>query len=192
MEFEKVKKGLSQEEMLVLLIVGALEEPLRSKVKMQKIIFLIGNAIEGLHEDLGYEAHKFGPYSDSVDHMAEDLENLNYISKSGSRFTLTDKGREEYARLNPTSQVKALVENLKEFLNDMTDDEVNTYIYTFYPDYTEEATEWERLKLERIPRSKRLLKRGKVSLSIAAAMAGMSSSDFAKILREDGTKWRVV
>lgn len=190
MSQRKSSGTLDEEEQLVLLAVGALGQPLRSKVKMQKLIFLIGNVIEGLHEDLGYEPHLYGPYSDKVDYMAEDLEGLGYIEHEGSRFSLTPKGEDEYEQLNPSEDVRELVEDFKDFINDMTDDEVLTYIYTFFPAYIDEATEWERLKKDRVSRSVRLLRREKVSMSKAAAMAGMNSFDFAELLSGNKVKWR--
>ena len=72
----------------------------------------------------------------------------------------------------------------------MTDDEVMTYIYTFYPDYIEESTKWDELKKDRINRSIRLLQRQKLSMGKAAAVAGMNTFDFAEHLKNQRIKWR--
>ena len=184
------RSDLEEEEQLILLTVGALGRPLRSKIKMQKLIFLIGNVIEGLNEDLGYEPHLFGPYSEKVENMAEGLIDLGYIDHRGSSFELTSDGKEEYDRLNPSDEIECLVDDFKAFINDMTDDEVMTYIYTFYPDYIEESTKWDELKKDRINRSIRLLQRQKLSMGKAAAVAGMNTFDFAEHLRNQRIKWR--
>lgn len=182
------RKNLDDEEKLVLLTVGALGQPLWGRVKMQKLIFLVGNVIEGLHKDLGYEPHLYGPYSDKVESIAEDLESLGYIDQEGSKFVLTPKGEEEFSQLKPDEEVKELVDDFKDFLNDMTDNEVLTYIYAFFPEYTDEATEWERLKKNRVDRAISLFRREKLSMSKAAAMAGMNSFDFADLLRSKNIK----
>lgn len=182
--------GLDEEEKLVLLAVGALGQPLRSKIKLQKIIFLVSNVIEGLQEDLGYEPHLYGPYSETVENISEDLVSLGYVNQEGSKFSLTPKGREEYKRLKPSKEIIQLIDDFKAFLNDMTDEEVMIYIYSFYPDFIEESTKWDELKKYRVDRSIKLLQREKLSMGKAAAMAGMNSFDFAQYLNNHGVQWR--
>ena len=181
---------LEDDEKIVLYVIGASDQPLRSKLKIQKILFLVTNVFEDLNDLLKYEPHLMGPYSERVDYLLKDLGQLGLVIVINSNYSLTPKGRNVFVRLKPKKELSDVIDDFKAFLNDLSDNEIMTFIYTFYPKYTSESTKWEELKQNRIEYANRLLLKGKVSFSKAAQMADMNVQDYAELLKRRKVKWR--
>ena len=103
---------------------------------------------------------------------------------------LTPAGCYIYRSLKPKPQFVQVLEDFKEFLNDLPEDQVLTFVYVFYPDYIGESARWENLKEDRVRNSIAMLSRGKISFSKAAQVADMSPDDFSDLLEQRGIKWR--
>jgi len=140
------KMDLEGDQKLILYAIGALDEPLKTKVKLQKLFFLVSNVFEDLKEEFEYEPHLLGPYSEELDNLSLELIKLGLVGKRGASFILTDWGKEEFKKLKPKKELKSVIIDFKKFLNDMPDDDVLTFIYVFYPDYTDESSKWDELK----------------------------------------------
>ncbi|MDD4211612.1 MAG: UPF0175 family protein [Clostridia bacterium] len=182
---------LGDDQKIILYAVGALDNtPLRSKVKLQKILFLVSNLFEKYGELLDYEAHLLGPYSETVEAVIEELITLGLIKKHETNFLLTQKGIDYYQRLKPKQELLTVLEDFKEFLNDLPDDEIMTFIYVSYPDYISESIKWDELKKKRIPIAISLLKKDKVSFSKAVEISGLKMDSFEDLLKLRGIKWR--
>jgi len=181
---------LEDDEKIVLYAIGALDQPLRSKLKIQKILFLVVNVFEDLNDLLRYEPHLMGPYSERIDYLLSDLERLGLVSVSGSSYFLTGMGQEVFKKLKPKKELSEIIDDFKAFLNDLSDNEVMTFIYTFYPKYTSESTKWDELKENRVDYANRLLLKGKVSFHKAAQMANLDAQDYADLLKRSNIKWR--
>lgn len=120
----------------------------------------------------------------------EDLIKLGLIQQEGSRYSLTEQGKKLYICLKPKEDLIKVIEDFKEFLNDLTDDEVLIFIYVSYPSYIEESAKWEELKEKRIPTAISLLKKQKISFGKAVEISGLSGNDFETLLREKNVKWK--
>ena len=71
---EPEETNLESDEKIVLYSIGALRNtPLRGKVKLQKLLFLITEVFPEWDEFLEYDSHLLGPYSERVDNILEDL-----------------------------------------------------------------------------------------------------------------------
>lgn len=188
---EPTDHDLEPDERIVLYSIGALRNtPLGSKVKLQKILFLVTEVFPEWDELLEYESHLLGPYSERVDNILEDLLALGLISRSKSNYILTREGLTVFNDLRPKPQLVKVLEDFKEFLNDLPDEQVLTFIYVFYPQYTSESARWEKLKKDRVRNAIAMLSRGKISFSKAAEVAGMGPDEFSALLERRGVRWR--
>lgn len=188
---DELVNSLNNEEKIVLYSLGALgNTPLRSRTKLQKLLFLFSNVFQDFQDLLEFEPHLLGPYSETIDYVVEDLIQLDLIEKRNNSYKLTEKGLEIYSQLRPKKDLTKVIEDFKEFLNDMSDDEVLTFIYIFYPKYIAESARWNELKKERIKIAISLLKKQKVSYSKAVEIAGLSINEFEDLLMKRNIRWK--
>ncbi len=183
--------NLDDEEKIVLYSLGALNNtPLRSRIKIQKLLFLISNVFSEYKDLLEFEPHLFGPYSETLENILDDLIKLGLVVKKGVKYELTEKGKKLYAHLKPKKELIKVIEDFKEFLNDLPDDEILAFVYVTYPDYISESAKWDELKKDRVEIAISLLKKEKVSFGKAVEISGLTSQKFEKILEERGIKWK--
>jgi len=182
---------LNDEEKLILYSIGAMgNTPLRSKVKLQKILFLLSNVFPDFKDLLTFEKHLLGPFSTKIEDILDDLIKLDFVDVDGSQFRLSNKGLDYYRMLKPKEELRVVIEDFKSFLNDMTDDQILTFIYVFYPEYIAESAKWDDLKRGRIGVALTLLRRRKVNFLKAMEIAGMAQTDFEKLLIKKNIKWK--
>lgn len=182
---------LNDEEKLILYSLGALDNtPLRSKVKIQKLLFLVSNVFKGFQGLLKFEPHLLGPYSETVNDVLESLMKLELVEQKGARYQLSEEGLHIFNALDPKPDLVSVIEDFKAFLHDLSDEEVLTFIYVTYPDYISESIKWEELKPQRLDLAISLLKKKKVSFSKAAEVAGQDPIQFDETLCDRGIRWR--
>ena len=185
------KNDLNDEEKIVLYSIGALgSRPLKSKVKIQKLLYLFSTIFPDFGELLEYEPHLLGPYSEIVDNVLEDLLTLELVQKKGNSYTLTSTGQDIFNSIIPKKEMTEVMDDFKEFLHDLPDTEVLTFIYAFYPDYMSESAKWDELKPKRIKVAISLLKKEKISFSKASELAQMNPVDFERYMISNNIKWR--
>jgi uncharacterized protein YwgA len=171
---------------LILLVGSRNSEPVKGKTWLQKEMFLITKNTS-LKNELYFEPHFYGPYSETVEVELENLAILELIKADGE-IRLTHKGEEAYSDLlKVVSREKLeLIEEVKEELNDLSEDELLAYIYFSFPETTKEAVRFENIKKKRIKLALNLYEKGKVSLGKASEIAGMSTKSFIDYLRDAG------
>lgn len=188
---DKLFNNLEDEEKMVIYSLGALDNtPLRSKIKIQKLLFLISNVFKEYKDLLEFEPHLFGPYSETLDYLVQDLQKLGLIEIEGSKYKLTKKGVELYHQLKPKKELMIVVEDFKDFLNDLPDEEILTFVYVSYPAYISESAKWDELKIDRIKIAVSLLRKEKVSFGKAIEISGLSASKFEEFLKKNSIKWK--
>lgn len=182
---------LNDEEKIVLYSIGALNNrPLKSKVKIQKLLYLFSNVFSDFGKLLDYEPHLFGPYSEIVDDVLEDLLTLGLVQKEGNSYTLGIKGQDAFNAIKPKKELIEVMNDFKEFIHDLPDNEILTFIYVFYPDYISESAKWDEIKPNRIKVAVSLLKKEKISFSKASELAQMNPVDFERYLISNNIRWR--
>jgi uncharacterized protein YwgA len=183
--------ALNDEEKLILFTIGSLNQtPIRSKIKIQKILFLISNVFKGFQNLLDFEPHLFGPYSETLDYVLESLIKLGLVKRDGNSYRLTVEGQILVESLKPKAELLSVINDFKSFLNDLSDEEILVFVYTSYPQFISESIKWDELRPKRVSIALSLLHKGKISFSKAAEIAGMSAIDFDKLLKERGMPWR--
>ena len=182
---------INDEEKLVLFSIGALGNiPLRSKIIIQKLLFLIANVFKGFHELLRYEPHLYGPYSETVENVLYSLVKVGYIEKIENQYRLSKEGVNIFKSLHPKPELVNVIEDFKRFLNDLNFNELLAFIYVSYPEYISESVKWDELKTRRKDIAISLLRKKKVSFAKASEIAGMSGIEFDNLLKEMGIRWR--
>jgi len=173
---------------LILLLGSRNGEPVKGKTWLQKEMFLITKNT-GLKEEVYFEPHFYGPYSETVDTELENLEILGLAAENGE-IRLTGKGKEVYANLLKIASPEklGLIGEIKEELNDLDEDELLAYIYFSYPETTKEAVRFENIKRKRVKLAVRLYAKEKVSLGKASEIAGMNIKAFMDEIRHKGLK----
>lgn len=183
--------ALNEEEKIILYSLGASNNsPINNKTKLQKMLFLISNVFPDYQELIDFEPHLFGPYSEDVEVIIEDLIRIGLVDNKGNKYFLTKKGIDLYSHLKPKNDLMHVIEDYKEFLNDLTNNELLTFIYVSYPEYIEESVKWDELKRRRVPIAISLLEKQKVSFSKAAQIAGLSVKEFEDTLIKRKVQWK--
>lgn len=185
---EKVMELSPVQAFLILLLGSRNHEPVRGKTWLQKEMFLIAKNT-GLKEEVYFEPHFYGPYSETVDSELENLEILGLAAENGE-IKLTEKGKDLYAALLKIASIEKLelIEEIKEELNNLNEDELLAYIYFSFPETTKEAVRFENIEKKRVKLAMSLYEKEKVSLGKASEIAGMDIKGFMDYLRHKGLK----
>jgi len=185
---EKVMELSPVQAFLILLLGSRNYESVRGKTWLQKEMFLIAKNT-GLKEEVYFEPHFYGPYSETVDSELENLEILGLAAENGE-IKLTKKGKDLYAALLKIASIGKLelIEEIKEELNNLNEDELLAYIYFSFPETTKEAVRFENIKHKRVKLAMSLYEKEKVSLGKASEIAGMDIKGFMDYLRRKGLK----
>jgi uncharacterized protein YwgA len=190
-DIRKTLSNMDASQKIILYCIGALGEPIKNQVKIQKTIFLSSKSLPEIFEDeYTFQKHKKGPYSEKIDEDISVIRSEGYIS--GSDFNLSNRGRKVYnaIELSIRDPLKSVIQDSKKFVVGLTDDELLTFIYTLFPEYTEDSEVWENLKSNRVKNAVSMLKKGKITASRAAEIAGMNYYDFEDYLRKLKIRWK--
>jgi len=185
---EEIVEDLSPLNVAILqLLESNGQTPVKGKTVFQKEMFLISNYIDNLEHEANFIAHSFGPYSESSEVMLNNLISLGLIEKINEHsFKITKLGSTILAAKVRDTLSKNYVEainDFKQFLNDLKEDEILLFIYVSYPKYTLESIVSERVMRNRGRYASSMYKKGKISLEKAAFLAGKNIEDFLDVLR---------
>lgn len=171
---------------LMLLLSSNNDEPINGKMWYQKELFILSKNDEALFDESGFEPYFWGPYSELAESEMDELVQLGLVENEGSKYVLTHFGKEEAGKLirSVPRQEKELVDDIKQFLNDFSKDELLLFIYVSYPEMCEDAVELRDVIRKRKEVAIGLYKKGKISIGRAAELAGISISRLIKELQE--------
>lgn len=172
-----------------ILVLALLYEGNQKGVKgdlfLQKEMFLVINYIEEMEDYADFISHFLGPYSEAVEIAKDNLVSYKLIKKESGKYYITKKGVEVFEEVNDKisrDQIKA-IRYFKEFLNDLTKDELLVFIYYSFPEFTSESVKKKEVDESREEVAKSLYDKEKVSLEKAAELAGMSIEDFIDYMK---------
>ena len=173
---EKVLENDDELQKYIILLANANDEPIKGRTKLQKMMFLLSDKIDEIKEQSSYDADNYGPYSEVIDEESQYLEQIGVLSISPGEIAITKEGKEiakEIMRKEDPNILRALDE-YKKFLNDLTSKELLAYVYSAYPDMTEESVEYENLKPNMENYILSLIKKQKISSQRAAELLDKS------------------
>lgn len=184
-----VLRSLNSMEKLMLYTAGSNNQELRSKVKMQKVLFLVSEALpKAFGGELQFEAHKKGPYSQTVDDYLNALQDAGLMNLPSC--TLTETGHAVADVVVPREPLRGVVDSMKDIVVHLTEDEMLLMIYTDYPEYRRNSEEWDRIKSIRRSLAERMLLKHVVSVARAAELAGVSEQQLMDDLYRRRVRWR--
>lgn len=182
--------SLNEVDRFVLLMLAASEyKPIPGPLWLQKEMYLIQKAIPRLAEEIEYESYLMGPWSEMLQDEVEQLKSSNLLDIKDSKYALTPEGKEVAGALNKQADKKELakVEDFKQFLNDLTKDELLAFTYFSHEHPEEIAKEsmfFKEIQRKRKPLAISLYIKEKVSAQKAAQIAGMNIEDFIDELKK--------
>ena len=180
---EKIAE-LNEVDKFILLLLGAKnKEPIPGPIHLQKEMFILSNLFPVLDDETDYEPYFLGPHSEIVAGEAEQLSMSGLINAVSGNIRLTKDGIEAYQKLmkNASENEIEKIEEFKDFLNDLTKDELLAFIYFSYPSVEElekESIEYKDLLPKRKKLAISLYKKEKLSAQKAAQIAGEDLEDF--------------
>ncbi len=185
---EKILENGDELQKFLILLANANNEPIKGRLKLQKMMFLLSDKIEEIKNQSSYDADNYGPYSEVVDEEAQYLEQIGVLSSRPGEIILTKEGKEIAKELikKENKNVLNVLNEYKKFLNDLSSKELLAYVYSAYPDMTEESIEYENLKPNIENYILSLVKKQKISAQRAAELLNKSQEYIIKKMKEKG------
>ena len=183
---EKILEDGDELHKFIILLANANGESIKGRTKLQKMMYLLSDKIEEIKEQSSYDADNYGPYSEVVDEEEQYLEQIGVLTSSHGEIALTKTGKEIAQELSKHEDEKILkvLNEYKKFLNDMTGNELLAYIYSAYPDMTEESVKYENLKPNIEKHILSLIRKQKISSQRAAELLDRSQDYIIKKMKD--------
>ena len=179
-DLSEVKKNL------LLLLSANSYTPINGKLWYQKELFLLAKNNKELEQEADFEAYFLGPYSELAEAEMDELVQLGVVNKVGSSYALTEVGKDiAHSVLKDVSKSELeLIEDVKDFLNSLTKDQLLLFVYVSYPEMIEDSIEFEQLIPKRKEIAILMYRQGKISVGKTAELAGVSVSDIIEELKK--------
>lgn len=179
-------ENLTDTQKIALILLRAKNgERVKGATWLQKEMFLISRNLDPIENETAFGPDHLGPYSESLEEEVQQLAMDDMISACGRQLCLTSKGAEVAGlvadRARP--EILEMVEDIKEFMNDLSEDEMLGFVYFSFPEMTKESVRIQDLAPRRQQIAMRLFDRGKVSMEKAADIAGLPLEEFIKKAR---------
>ena len=159
--------------------------PVDGKVKAQKLVFMLSD-VDDRAGEAGFYPGADGPYSDVVDEKIRRLNDLGILA-DGYRTRLADAGRAVAERLaGEDPNMFEVVEEYKDMFNDMSTDEILTYVHLLYPPMAARSMVRTRLERDAEKHVMSMLRKGKISSGKAAELLGRDRQDVIKTAVKKG------
>ncbi len=186
-------KNIDLHTHFVLKILNGLNsDPIDGKVKFQKIAFLVLRNFEEIFEFFDFKAHRFGPYSESLDYALEETKNREETLMEKEAIGITESGKKKLNELDSIIELsqkekynKELIEkainNIKDDFKNFTSDEILAFIYKGFPDYISDSIVADKIDYEKIYLE--LYEKGELGISKIAELMGwefQKAYDFIK------------
>ena len=185
---EKIEQLNEVHRFILLLLRANRFKPIPGALWLQKEMFLLQNVFPHLAEETDFEPYLMGPHSEIVADEAEELERSKLVRTEGGRIALTAEGKEIADMLASKTNEKEShkIGEFKEFLNDLSKEELLAFVYFSHPfpkELAKESVEYKDLMPKRKKLALSLYAKGKLSAQKAAQIAGVDLEDFLRELR---------
>ena len=183
---EKILEDADDLQKFIILLANANDESIKGRVKLQKMMYLLSDKLAKVKEQSSYDADNYGPYSEVIDEEEQYLEQVGVLTSNQGDIALTKIGKEIAQELSKDEdeQILKVLGEYKKFLNDMTSKELLAYIYSAYPDMTEESVEYENLKPNMENHIMSLIRKQKISSQRAAELLHRSQDYIIKKMND--------
>ena len=168
----------------IIITLGASSfRPVRDITYLQNIIFLLSESNPNLGKKARYMYTPMGPHSTAVEEIVNGLIRDDFIEKrDDGRLCLSDADAITFYRFleGISGRQYDSVVRRKEFMNDLTPDEMLSLIHSCYP-----APEYDRhcrVMADRVRHAVSMYESGKIGMKRAAQVSGMTYDDFSALL----------
>jgi len=174
-EVDDIIEDMSElQKYIVLLLSANNKEGIKGKTWFQKELFLIAKNIKEVGEEASFDSDFYGAYSENAEEQLAELELDEVVVKDGNAVSLSKLGSQIAQKLEHTTPKQRLemISEFKSLLNDLSDDEVLTFIYFTFPEFIVESLVLEKIKKNRKQVALKLYKKEKISVQRAAEISG--------------------
>jgi len=186
-EVDQILEDMSElQKYIVLLLNSNKNAPIKGNTWFQKELFLIANNVNSLAEEASFDSDMYGPFSENAAEQLEELEMDDVVAKVGNKMFLSDLGSkiaDKLIKKTPKERLE-MISEFKSLINDLNDDEVLTFVYFTFPEFTEESLVLDKIKKNRKQVAIKLYNKDKISLRRAAEIAGIPLEKFVKELKK--------
>ena len=136
-------------ERYIILLLGIRDRPIPTATHLQKELFSLARANPRMADQISFDSHYLGPYSDDVKSISlNPIYNRDaYVMDEYNKLYLTDRGRavfDELVKENSMNsrfrELLAMMTMVRDLYDDLTVDEVLFLVYITYGEYTEKST----------------------------------------------------
>ena len=177
---------LELQKYIVLLLRSKNNTPIRCNAWFQKQLFLIAKNIKEIGEEASFDSDVHGPYSENAKEQLEDLETAGVLSKKGNKRWLSDLGMkigDDLIKEVPKKHLE-MIDEFKDLLNDLNEQELLTLIHYTFPEYTEESLVKDKIEKNRLSNALSLYKKEKISIGKTSEVSGVPLEDLVKIIKK--------
>lgn len=163
---------------------GKVGEPLGGKTVLQKLLFHMRKGVEDARGRKEMP-HFYGPFDEQAEVVAEQLEASGYLRISDPLIELTSRGMQEASSVWESELVqreREIISELKAYFADLSVDEILALTYAKYPETATNSIVKEELDRRGKAIAVGLVKKGKVSMDLAARIAGIPLREFMREL----------
>lgn len=173
-------------KIILILLLQKNKEKIPGKLWLQKELYVILKNLKTVTAEEIYEPHLLGQFSEDAEVAVEQIGMMGLLDPMKSGFNLSEKG-EEVAKeaLKEFSQESLqFIEEIKEFLNDMKENDLLGYIYYTYPEMAVNSIKKQEIEQKRVEIAIQLYLKEKISIGKAVELAGIKRIDLIKLLRK--------
>ena len=163
---------------------GRVGEPLGGKTVLQKLLFHLRKGVEDSRGSKEMP-HFYGPFDEQAEVVAEQLEASGYLRIGEPLIELTSRGMQEARTVWESELVQRerdIISELKAYFADLSVDEILAITYAKYPETAANSVVRKELDRRGKAIAVGLVRKGKVSMDLAARIAGMSLREFMQEL----------
>ena len=178
------------EDWILLTLYVSPSRKVKSELYLQKALFIASRHLGRLKDILEFRPYRLGPYSEVLKTKLEVLENSNAITINERKELVLTKEGEERIKHRKSAFSKEEIEyikNIANFVNALDEEELLLYTYVIYGAY-EKSDVFNELLKKRVELAIGMLKKGLISTSLAAKLAGLTLPEFIKLLKQKGIK----
>jgi len=158
--------ALRAEHKLLILLIGAVNGRIPSKLHVHKELFVLTRIFPKLNSLLEFEAYRKGPFSRTVQDALEDLVERGYVVNVKGGYMLSQLGKEAYSRIVEELGQKRLLDvirRIRKMYDKLDVDELLLIIYATYPEYTIESEELRRISSRAYEIIEKLFRKGYIT-----------------------------
>ena len=183
--YEQIEK-LNDAQKLILYTISQIKHGVQTETHLQKLIFMALNALGIDPERLGYYPFDYGPFSQTVKEISEDLTKEGYLSIREKNGTIANENIVgEIQLIEPKTKMDRFkIKEVADFFDELTRDEVVLHTYVRYPDFAKNSKIFDSVVNKRVRVAAEMYQKDKVTLSAGAELAGLSITEFRDVVKK--------